>query len=26
MPEIKNWTWAGQGSAAGVASTEGDNV
>ncbi len=26
MPEIKNWTWAGQGAAAGVASTEGDNV
>jgi xylulose-5-phosphate/fructose-6-phosphate phosphoketolase len=26
MPEIKNWTWAGQGVAAGVASTEGDNV
>ena len=26
MPEIKNWTWAGQGVAAGLASTEGDNV
>jgi xylulose-5-phosphate/fructose-6-phosphate phosphoketolase len=26
MPEIKNWTWAGQGVAGGVASTEGDNV
>ena len=26
MPEIKNWTWAGQGAAGGAASTEGDNV
>jgi xylulose-5-phosphate/fructose-6-phosphate phosphoketolase len=26
MPEIKNWTWAGQGATGGVASTEGDNV
>ena len=26
MPEIKNWTWAGQGGARGATSTEGDNV
>jgi xylulose-5-phosphate/fructose-6-phosphate phosphoketolase len=26
MPEIKNWTWAGQAAATGAASTEGDNV
>ena len=26
MPEIKNWTWAGQSGARGATSTEGDNV
>jgi xylulose-5-phosphate/fructose-6-phosphate phosphoketolase len=26
MPEIKNWTWSGQGEGKGAASTEGDNV
>ena len=26
MPEIKNWTWAGQGAAGSAASTEGGNV
>ncbi len=26
MPEIKNWTWAGQVGARGATSTEGDNV
>ena len=26
MPEIKNWTWGGQGGAAARRSTEGDNV
>ncbi len=26
MPEIKNWTWGGEGAGKGAASTEGDNV